>query len=149
MRNSFEIFNRVNCTKNICRLPLSGSAFIDSDLPNNHDRLSYYFASNPSIPTPTSLICVLSHFQVQECNFGIVLIVGLVVVLVRATIVTWITVLVMLRFVGKRRRVLVVEGRKISGDVVVHLLKVFVKERSVVVVACATVLSSMAMVLVA
>lgn len=80
---------------------------------------------------------------------GIVLIVALVVVLVRTTIVTWIAVLVMLRFAGKRRRVLVVEGWKISGDVAVNLLKVLVKERSVVVVACATVLSSMAMVLVA
>ncbi|MFS7910866.1 hypothetical protein Hanom_Chr02g00111241 [Helianthus anomalus] len=80
---------------------------------------------------------------------GVVLIVGLVVVLVRTTIVTWITVLVMLRFAGKRRRVLVVEGWKISGDVVMHLLKVLVKERSIVAVACATFLSSMAMVWVA
>ncbi|KAJ0804460.1 hypothetical protein HanPI659440_Chr02g0038261 [Helianthus annuus] len=80
---------------------------------------------------------------------GVVLIVGLVIVLVRTTIVTWITVLVMLRFAGKRRRVLVVEGRKISGDVAMHLLKVLVKERSIVAVACATFLSSMAMVWVA
>ncbi|KAI3763164.1 hypothetical protein L1987_53615 [Smallanthus sonchifolius] len=80
---------------------------------------------------------------------GVVLVMGLVVVVVRTTIVTWIMVLVMLRFAGKRCRVLVVEGRKISGDVAMHLLKVLVKERSVVGVACATFLSSMAMVWVA
>ncbi|KAI3807016.1 hypothetical protein L1987_22936 [Smallanthus sonchifolius] len=80
---------------------------------------------------------------------GVVLVAGLVVVVVRTTIVMWITVLVMLSFAGKRRCVLVVEGRKISGDVAMHLLKVLVKERSVVAVACATFLSSMAMVWVA
>ncbi|PWA51156.1 hypothetical protein CTI12_AA458490 [Artemisia annua] len=80
---------------------------------------------------------------------GVVLIVGLLVVMVRTTIVTCITVLVMLAFAGKRRRVLVVEGRKISGDVAMHLLKVVIKERSLVAVACATFLSSMAMVWVA
>ncbi|PWA71158.1 hypothetical protein CTI12_AA269730 [Artemisia annua] len=80
---------------------------------------------------------------------GVVLILGLLVVMVRTTIVTCITVLVMLAFAGKRRRVLVVEGRKISGDVAMHLLKVVIKERSLVAVACATFLSSMAMVWVA
>lgn len=80
---------------------------------------------------------------------GFVLIGAMLVVMVRTTIVTWITVLVMLAFAGKRRKVLVVEGRKISGDVAMHLLKVVIKERSLVAVACATVFSSMAMVLVA
>ncbi|KAK9073547.1 hypothetical protein SSX86_007871 [Deinandra increscens subsp. villosa] len=80
---------------------------------------------------------------------GVVLIAGLVMMMVRTTIVTWITVLVMLTFAGKRRRVLVVEGRKISGDVAMHLLKVLVKERSLVAFVCATFLSSMAMVWVA
>ncbi|KAK1436703.1 hypothetical protein QVD17_02485 [Tagetes erecta] len=77
---------------------------------------------------------------------GVVLIAGLVVVMVRTTIVTWITVLVMLAIAGKRRRVLVVEGRKITGDVALHLLKVLIKKRSLVAVACATFLSSVAMV---
>ncbi|KAJ9559558.1 hypothetical protein OSB04_004718 [Centaurea solstitialis] len=80
---------------------------------------------------------------------GVVLIAGLVVVLVRTTIVTSIMVLVMMAFAGKRRRVLAVEGRKITGDVALQLLKVVMKERSIVAVACATFLSSMAMVWVA
>ncbi|XP_024973193.1 uncharacterized protein LOC112511712 [Cynara cardunculus var. scolymus] len=54
-----------------------------------------------------------------------------------------------LQFTGKRRRVLAVEGRKITGDVAMQLLKVVIKERSIVAVACATFLSSMAMVWVA
>ncbi|KAD6118938.1 hypothetical protein R6Q59_012437 [Mikania micrantha] len=80
---------------------------------------------------------------------GIVFTVGLVVVMVRTTIVTWITVLVMLRCVGTRHRVLVVEGWKITGEVAMHLLKVLVKDRSLVAVACATFLSSIAMLWVA
>ncbi|KAJ0785465.1 hypothetical protein HanOQP8_Chr02g0043451 [Helianthus annuus] len=115
---------------------------------------------NKSIITTSCLFFILSCYMFNmwllSTNMwsvvrfvGVVLIVGLVVVLVRTTIVTWITVLVMLRFAGKRRRVLVVEGRKISGDVAMHLLKVLVKERSIVAVACATFLSSMAMVWVA
>lgn len=72
---------------------------------------------------------------------------GLLVVMARATMLTLITVFVLLACVGKRRRVLVVEGRKISCEVVFHLLKVVIKERSVMAVACATFVTSMAMVL--
>lgn len=70
----------------------------------------------------------------------------LVIVAVRTTIVTWITVLVILAFAGKRRRVLVVEGRKITADVAMYLVKVLVKERGrLVAFVCATIVSSMAM----
>ncbi|KAJ7956173.1 Pyrroline-5-carboxylate reductase 1 [Quillaja saponaria] len=59
---------------------------------------------------------------------GFILAVSLVIVAVRATMITWITVLVLLAFSGKRRRVLVQQGRQITTDV-----------------ACATVMSFMAM----
>ncbi|KAI3737351.1 hypothetical protein L2E82_27349 [Cichorium intybus] len=88
-------------------------------------------------------------FHIWYMVAGVMLIIGLVVVMVRTTIVTWTTVLVMMAFAGKRRRVLAVEGRKITGDVALHLLKVVIKERGLVTVACATFLSSMAMVWVA
>ncbi|CAA0836139.1 Unknown protein [Striga hermonthica] len=48
----------------------------------------------------------------------------LVVFAVRTTIVTWITVMVLLAFAGKRRRVLVKEGRKITSDVAMSLVSV-------------------------
>lgn len=78
---------------------------------------------------------------------GALIVGGLLVVMARATMVTLITVFVMLAFVGKRRSSLVVEGRKISCEVVLHLFKVVIKERSVMVFACATFVTSMAMVL--
>ncbi|KZV25645.1 hypothetical protein F511_18929 [Dorcoceras hygrometricum] len=68
-------------------------------------------------------------------------IVFLIVFAVRTTIVTCITVVVLLAFAGKRRRVLVKEGRKITSDVAMYLVEVLVKERSLVAFACATLLS--------
>ncbi|XP_076902742.1 uncharacterized protein LOC143557585 [Bidens hawaiensis] len=75
---------------------------------------------------------------------GLLMVGGLVVVMARATMVTLITVFVMLACAGKRRRVLVMEGRKISSEVVIHLFKVVIRERSLVVVACGVFLTSMA-----
>lgn len=62
----------------------------------------------------------------------------LIILAVRTTIVTWITVMVLLAFAGKRRRVLVKEGRKITSDVAMYLVQVVLKERSLVAMACAT-----------
>ncbi|KVH98918.1 uncharacterized protein LOC112514250 [Cynara cardunculus var. scolymus] len=76
---------------------------------------------------------------------GVVVVAGLAVVMARATMVTLITVLVMLACAGKHRRVLVVEGRQISGEVVMYLLRVM-KERSLVAVAGVAFVTSMAMV---
>lgn len=70
----------------------------------------------------------------------------MIVVAVKTTVVTWITVLVLLAFAGKRRRVLVAERKKITTDVAMYLVRVLIKERSLVAaVACATtIFSSMA-----
>ncbi|KAL2482550.1 hypothetical protein Fot_43994 [Forsythia ovata] len=73
------------------------------------------------------------------------LLAGLIIFAVLTTIMTWITVLVLLAFAGKRRRVLVKEGRRITLDVAMYLAQVVLKERSIVAVACATVFSLMAM----
>ncbi|GFP79883.1 hypothetical protein PHJA_000131700 [Phtheirospermum japonicum] len=69
----------------------------------------------------------------------------LIVFVVRTTIVTWITVMVLLAFAGKRRRVLVKEGRKITSDVAMYLARVLVRERGFVAFACATILSLVTM----
>ncbi|KAI3464135.1 hypothetical protein Pfo_020798 [Paulownia fortunei] len=65
----------------------------------------------------------------------------LIIFAVRTTIVTWITLMVLLAFAGKRRRVLVKEGRKITSDVAMYLAQVVIKERSLVAFACATIIS--------
>ncbi|KAJ9163799.1 hypothetical protein P3X46_023430 [Hevea brasiliensis] len=52
---------------------------------------------------------------------GLLLTSTLVVIAARATVLAWITVLVLLAFAGKRRGVLVQQGRKITTDVVMYL----------------------------
>ncbi|KAL8057255.1 hypothetical protein ABFX02_04G172500 [Erythranthe guttata] len=69
----------------------------------------------------------------------------MVVFAVRTTIVTWITVVVLLAFAGKRRRVLVREGRVITCDVAMYLVQVVLKEKSLVAFVCATIVSLFAM----
>ncbi|KAL8244055.1 hypothetical protein R6Q59_010313 [Mikania micrantha] len=76
---------------------------------------------------------------------GVLMVGGLLVVMARATMVTLITVLVMLAFAGKRRRVLAMQGRKISSEVLFHLFKVVIRERSLIVVSCGAFVTSMAM----
>ncbi|KAK9278815.1 hypothetical protein L1049_028394 [Liquidambar formosana] len=77
---------------------------------------------------------------------GVLLMSVLVIVMARATMVTWITLLVLLAFAGKRRRRLVFEGRKITTDVAMYFIKVVVKERGLVAVVCAAIASLLAMV---
>lgn len=59
--------------------------------------------------------------------------------------VAWITILVLLAFSGKRRRVLAHDGRKISKEVAMHLIKVMVKEHHFLTVIFAAVVSLLAM----
>ncbi|KAB5525039.1 hypothetical protein DKX38_022788 [Salix brachista] len=54
---------------------------------------------------------------------GILLSLALLVVAARATVLTWITVVVLLAFAGRRRRVLVQQGTKITADVIMYLIR--------------------------
>ena len=58
-------------------------------------------------------------------------------VAVPATLVTWITVLVLLTFFGKPRKTLVVEGRKITAEISGFVLKILLKEGNIVAAVCA------------
>ncbi|WJX88725.1 hypothetical protein P8452_70781 [Trifolium repens] len=49
---------------------------------------------------------------------------SLMILSLRATMVIWITVLVLLSFAGNRRKILVQRGRRITLDVVWHLARV-------------------------
>ncbi|KAK2996315.1 hypothetical protein RJ639_026621, partial [Escallonia herrerae] len=102
-----------------------------------------------------SLCILLSYTSYQSTGWsslcastfpllGALVFAGLIIAILRTTLVAWITVLVLLVFAGKRRRVLVVEGRKITTDIAVFLVKVVIKEKGLLAVACATILSSMA-----
>ncbi|KAF5732559.1 hypothetical protein HS088_TW17G00088 [Tripterygium wilfordii] len=69
--------------------------------------------------------------------FGLLSMVAALAVAVPATLVIWITVVVLLAFFGKPRRVLVVEGRKITREIVGFVLKILLKEGNIVAAVCA------------
>lgn len=69
--------------------------------------------------------------------FGVLSMVAALAVLVPATLVTWIAIVVLLAFFGKPRRVLVVEGRKITREIAGFVIKILLKEGNVVAAVCA------------
>ncbi|PQQ17582.1 hypothetical protein Pyn_12904 [Prunus yedoensis var. nudiflora] len=76
---------------------------------------------------------------------GALMVLALLVITARATMMAWITVLVLLTFAGNRRRVLVRRGKLITADVAIYLFPVVMKERGLLAVAFATTLSLVAM----
>ncbi|XP_043688216.1 uncharacterized protein LOC122639425 [Telopea speciosissima] len=69
--------------------------------------------------------------------FGLLSMVAALAVAVPATLVTWITVLVLLTFCGKPRRSLVSEGRKITADIIGFAIKIVLREGNIVAAVCA------------
>ena len=67
------------------------------------------------------------------------------IMVARTTMVAWITVLVLLTCLGKRRRVLAHEGKKITADIAVNVIKIMIKERGFFAVICAATVSFIAM----
>ncbi|KAL2515626.1 hypothetical protein Fot_29597 [Forsythia ovata] len=74
-------------------------------------------------------ICYSSYYVSIVPFFVVFLLALLLVFAVRTTVVTWITVLVLLAFAGKRRRVLAKESRKITSDMVMFLVQIVLKEK--------------------
>ncbi|KAL0318574.1 UNVERIFIED_CONTAM: hypothetical protein Sradi_0045400 [Sesamum radiatum] len=101
---------------------------------------SYIFLSSLDRPTHSS-----TYYSSFLPLLLALLLAVLVVFAVRTTIVTWITVMVLLAFAGKRRRVLAREGRKITSDVAMYLVQVLLKEKGLVAFGCATIISLMLM----
>ncbi|KAL0292156.1 UNVERIFIED_CONTAM: hypothetical protein Scaly_2603200 [Sesamum calycinum] len=113
-------------TTTTCLFFLSISFFL---FVSSFDRMTYSSSSySPVLPLLIAFLIVL-----------------LIVFAVRTTIVTWITVMVLLAFAGKRRRILVKEGRKITSDIAMHLAQIVVEERSFVAFVCATIGSLLAL----
>lgn len=78
---------------------------------------------------------------------GVLLAAMLLVIAARATMMMWITVLVLLAFSGKRRKFLALQGRKITADVAVYTFKVVFRGKGLVTLVCATLLSSLLIIL--
>ncbi|XP_059657980.1 uncharacterized protein LOC132304355 [Cornus florida] len=108
--------------------------------------ISFFILSSYTAHDQTSTSGCSSFYAWILLLAGSFLVAALAIVALRATVVTWITVLVLLTVAGKHSRVLVSEGKKITTDVAVYLVKAVLKERGVfAVTTCATVLSLMAM----
>ncbi|EEF44426.1 uncharacterized protein LOC8262056 [Ricinus communis] len=69
--------------------------------------------------------------------FGLLSMVAALAVAVPATLVIWITVVVLLAFFGKPRRALVIEGRKITREIIGFVFKILLKEGNFVAAVCA------------
>ncbi|XVE66193.1 hypothetical protein DITRI_Ditri08aG0060900 [Diplodiscus trichospermus] len=69
--------------------------------------------------------------------FGLLSMVAALAVAVPATVVIWITVVVLLAFFGKPKRTLVLEGRKITREIAVFVFKILLKEGNLVAAVCA------------
>ncbi|XP_028782996.1 uncharacterized protein LOC114762544 [Neltuma alba] len=69
--------------------------------------------------------------------FGVISMAAALAVMVPAVLVTWITVVVLLAFFGKPRKTLVVEGRKITKEILSFVIRVLLKEGNVVAALCA------------
>ncbi|PIA35279.1 hypothetical protein AQUCO_03600151v1 [Aquilegia coerulea] len=71
--------------------------------------------------------------------FGLLSMAAALAIAIPATVVTWITVLVLLTFAGKPRKALVLEGRKITKDIAGFVIKIVIKEGNIVAVVCAVI----------
>lgn len=69
--------------------------------------------------------------------FGVLSMAAALAVVVPATLVTWITVLVLLTFCGKPRRTVVVEGKKLTAEITGFVVRVLIKEGNIVAAVCA------------
>lgn len=69
--------------------------------------------------------------------FGLLSMAAALAVAIPATLVTWISVLVLLTFFGKPRKSLVVEGKKLTAEITRTVAKILIKEGNLVAAVCA------------
>ncbi|KAJ8431938.1 hypothetical protein Cgig2_017424 [Carnegiea gigantea] len=69
--------------------------------------------------------------------FGVISMAAAAAVAVPAMMVTWITVLVLLAFCGRRRRDLVVEAKKLTAEISGVVARILIKEGNFVAAVCA------------
>ncbi|XP_042374753.1 uncharacterized protein LOC121968449 [Zingiber officinale] len=93
---------------------------------------SWYAAAPADSPWPALYASVL-----YGAVFGLLSMGAALAVAVPATLVTWITVLVLLAFAGKPRRALVMEGRRVTADISSVAVKILLREGNLVAGVCA------------
>ncbi|XP_006357476.1 uncharacterized protein [Solanum tuberosum] len=94
-------------------------------------------SSNSTISISSSGWPALYASVLLGVAFGVLSMVAALAVVLPATLVTWITILVLLTFAGKPRRDLVLEGKKLTLDIIGFVIKILIKEGNVVAALCA------------
>ncbi|KAJ8763860.1 hypothetical protein K2173_003642 [Erythroxylum novogranatense] len=97
----------------------------------------YWYKQQVQLTSPASGWPALYASVLLGAVFGVVSMVAALAVAVPATLVIWITVVVLLAFFGKPKRSLVVEARKLTREIVGFLFKILLKEGNVVACVCA------------
>ncbi|KAE8730333.1 Integrator complex subunit [Hibiscus syriacus] len=98
--------------------------------------LSWYKYQSRS-SSPSSCWPALYASVLLGAVFGLLSMVAALAVAVPATLVTWITIVVLLAFFGKPKRTLVLEGRKITIEIASFVFKILLKEGNLVAAVCA------------
>ncbi|XP_073299331.1 uncharacterized protein [Primulina huaijiensis] len=99
--------------------------------------LNWYESESLSSTSSSTGLSALYASLFLGMAFGILSMVAALAVAVPATLVTWISVLVLLAFFGKPRRTLVVEGKKLTAEIGGFVLRVLIKEGNIVAAVCA------------
>lgn len=92
-------------------------------------------SSNPTISVSSGWPALYASVLLGVA-FGVLSMVAALAVALPATLVTWITILVLLTFAGKPRRDLVLEGKKLTRDITGVVVKILIKEGNVVAAFC-------------
>ncbi|KAK9062430.1 hypothetical protein SSX86_019616 [Deinandra increscens subsp. villosa] len=99
--------------------------------------LSWYHSAAASSPSSSSGWPAIYASVALGLIFGLLSMAAALAVAVPATLVTWISVLVLLTFFGKPRKSLVVEGKKLTAEITRTVAKILIKEGNFVAAVCA------------
>ncbi|KAK1410975.1 hypothetical protein QVD17_37518 [Tagetes erecta] len=99
--------------------------------------LSWYNSAVATAPSSSSGWPAIYASVALGVIFGLLSMAAALAVAIPATLVTWISVLVLLTFFGKPRKSLVVEGKKLTSEISRTVGKILIKEGNFVAAVCA------------
>ncbi|KAL7605888.1 uncharacterized protein LOC111899900 [Lactuca sativa] len=99
--------------------------------------LSWYDAAVTTSPSSSTGWPAIYASVALGVIFGLLSMAAALAVAIPATVVTWISVLVLLTFFGKPRKSLVVEGKKLTAEITRTVGKILIKEGNLVAAVCA------------
>lgn len=135
--SSYKLFIRIMSKRRtwVCLFVVVYAILLSSSWNFLKSILSWY--NLQSHQEPSSGLPALYASVLLGAVFGLLSMVAALAVAVPATLVIWITVLVLLAFFGKPGTSLVIEGRKITKEIIGFVFKILLKEGNVVAAVCA------------